>query len=76
LPDVMPGTSKQVFPDSRMGTRKEPRERVGVWDSIKTDQGALNHFVRTECANYRGEECVLDRPWLGPTHREQSRRAC
>jgi hypothetical protein len=27
LPDVMPGTSGQVFPPSRMGDRKEPRIR-------------------------------------------------
>ena len=64
LPDVMPDRSGQVFPPSRMQGRKEPRERVGVRDSIKTDQGALNHFVRTECANYRGEGCVFDRPCL------------
>jgi len=62
LPDVMPGTSGQVFPASRMGTRKEPRERVGVRNSAKTDQSALNHFVRTECANYRGDGCVYDQP--------------
>jgi len=64
LPDVMPGTSGQVFPPSRMKGRKEPGERVGVRDGTKTDQSALNHFVRTECANYRGDECVFDRPCL------------